>query len=345
LIMNEMPSQIGSMATVDPEYLDDAFILAASWEERCLTLPMRAASYRCERVLFAIYDGESKLREDHIKILEPILQNLGRVERIPSVHADPLPSVRAMLLALREIAPNRMPRVSIDISTFTRKHVLQLLNGLDHAGMSRNCQLYYTEPEDYQTHEDEAAAIGISGIETIPTLSGSNRPSRNSLLVLFLGYEGRRTLALWEHLEPHTTIAVIPDPPYRPEWRERTEAQNRYLLSCLPKENILRSHSMRPAETEELLERLIRTERFGSPKYDYWIAPFGTRPQLIGVYRFWRRRPGMVNIVYARPVKYLQEYTIPAARTWLLDRTSLWPEVVAGTAAELDGQWLESQDI
>src|SRR5262249_922813 len=154
--------------------------------------------------------------------------------------------------------PNRAPRISLEISTFTRKHLLLLLSGLDHAGLLRNCQIVYTEPQDYQTHEDEAAATGISAIETIPTFPGSNRPSKNLLLVMFLGYEGRRTLALWEHLEPHSTVAVIADPPYRPEWCGRTELQNRYLLSCIPPTNILHSHSLYPNESEVLLERLTQ---------------------------------------------------------------------------------------
>jgi hypothetical protein len=323
--MIDTPAEVAAFQTVDPEADDDALILAASWEERCLALPQRSASYRCQTVYLTVYEGQNDLREKHIRELEPLLKRFGTLEYLPATRQDPLPSVRRVIERLQTLVPSRRPKISIEISTFTRKHLLLLLNGLDHAGLLGNCQLYYTEPLDYQTHEDEAAATGISAIETIQTLSGSNRPSKNSLLVMFLGFEGRRALALWEHLEPHSTIAVIPDPPYHLDWRGRTELQNRYLLSCIPAANVYYSDALRPADSEKLLDRLIAEPKFTPEIYDYWIAPLGTRPQLIGAYRFWRKRVGLANVVYAAPVRYRPEYrTIAAGRSWLIENTVTW---------------------
>jgi hypothetical protein len=325
--MIETPVEVSAFQTVDPESPDDALILSASWEDRCLGMPRRSFSYRCKAVYMTVYEGKNDLRERNLRELEPLLRRFGPLEPMPATRRDPLASVRRLIERLRTAAPDGRPKISIEISTFTRKHLLLLLNGLDHAGLLRNCQLYYTEPLDYQTHEDEAAASGISAIETIQTLSGSNRPSKNSLLVMFLGFEGRRALALWEHLEPHSTIAIIPDPAYHSEWRGRTELQNRYLLSCIPAPNVYYSDARRPSDSENLLDRLIAEPKFNPDAYDYWIATLGTRPQLIGAYRFWRRRLGLANIVYAAPVRYRPEYrTIAAGRSWLIDNTAAWPQ-------------------
>ena len=323
--MIEIPVEVSAFQAVDPESADDALILAASWEDRCLGLPRRSFSYRCKTVYMTVYEGQNDLREKNIRELEPLLRGFGKLERMPAMRQDPLGSVRSLIERLQALTPNREPKISIEISTFTRKHLLLILNGLDHAGLLGNCRLYYTEPLDYQTHEDEAAATGISAVETIQTLSGSNRPSKNSLLIMFLGFEGRRALALWEHLEPHLTIAVIPDPPYHLDWIGRTELQNRYLLSCIPPANVYHSDALRPTDSEELLERLIADPQFSPEVFDYWIAPLGTRPQMIGTYKFWRERVGFANIVYASPVRYRPEYrTIAAGRSWLIENTASW---------------------
>ncbi len=304
---------------------DDVLILAASWEERCLSVPKRLASYRCEKILMSIYDGPSQLRQKNIEALEEILPKFGELNKLNARHANPLPNVRDTIAKIRELSGKAQPRISMDISTFTRKHLLQLLQGLDQVGMLNACQLFYTEQEDYHTEDDEPIAQGITSVKAIETFAGHNNPSRDSLLIIFLGYEGTRAQALWEHIEPNITLAVIPDPPYKSEWHDRTEAQNRYLLSCLPKDHILKCHSMCPADTVRLLTELTTSNTYSADNYNYRIAPLGTKAQTLGVYRFWQKHRGMPTVMYASPVRYKEERaTFPPGRTWLLDKSTVW---------------------
>jgi hypothetical protein len=217
------------------------------------------------------------------------------------------------------------PRLSIDITTFTRKHLLQLLHGLDLQGLLQRCRFFFTESDDYDTRDDEPVAQGITNVRAIETFAGRNQPSRDSLLVLFLGYEGRRALALWEHLEPNVTLVVIPDPPYRPEWHGRTEAMNQYLLSCLAESRLLRASAMEPADTEALLARLASSDEFSLARFNYRLAPVGPKPQVLGLYRFWRTHRGRVTVMYAAPVRYREEHPIfPPGRSWFVDDSSDW---------------------
>jgi hypothetical protein len=159
----------------------------------------------------------------------------------------------------------------------------------------------------------------------VPTFGGSNRPSKDTLLVLFLGFEGRRAQAVWERLEPNVTIAVVPEPTTRPEWKGRAEEQNRYLLSCLPKENIIYSPATDPTATYETLRELIKTSRFSPHKYNYLVSPVGTKAQVLGIYHFWRRYPYLATIVYAEPGRYRQEQaTFKERRVLLIDNSSRW---------------------
>jgi hypothetical protein len=311
--------------TVDQSNEDHVLIVSASWEERCLGLARRLGDYRCRAAVLSAYETPSAKRERHIPELLVHLSRVsrGRVHRISASHTNPLQNVRNIIQLVRSI--NSQPRLTIDISTFTRKHLLLLLQGLDHARLLANCQFFHTEPADFDTQDDEPISQGISSVKAIETYIGHNQPSRDSLLILFLGYEGRRALALWEHLEPNVTLPVIPDPPYKQEWRNRTETQNSYLLSYLPKENIHRSHSLQPADTEGLLDRLEVSEVFNAEKFNYRIAPLGTKAQTLGIYRFCRKHPGLATVMYASPVKYREErskYTV--GRTWLIDQSVLW---------------------
>lgn len=322
---NGSPIELAEVGPSNSEGPDDALILAASWEERCLGVAERLRNYSAQKVIITIYDGPSALRKKHIAILEDVLTSKGEVHQVPALHSYPIESVRKTVALVRSTVGDRTPRLTIDMSTFTKKHLLQLLQGLDLAGMLGDCRFLYTEPQDYHTADDEPIAQGISSVKAIETFAGYNTPSRDSLLVLFLGYEGRRALALWEHLEPNITLAVIPDPPYKPEWFERTETQNHYLLSCLRKDQVYKTHSLVPQDSEQFLNDLIEDPELGSHRYNYRIAPLGTKSQTLGIYRFWRRHRGHVTLMYARPFRYREENaTFPFGRTWLIDQSKTW---------------------
>lgn len=323
--MSYLPIEVRELKTVDANARDHVFILAASWEERCLGSARKLGKYECDAVILITYDSPSQLREKHINELIERLSPVGTFHRLIANRSEPLGSVCETVNLVREKVGEQLPRISVDISTFTRQHLLQLLQGLDLAGLLSNCQFFYTEPLDYHTRDDEPITQGITSVKAVETFTGQNKPSCDSVLILFLGYEGRRAQALWEHLEPNITFAVIPDPPFKPEWHDRTETQNRYLLSCIDSSRVLRSHSLNPAETERLLSELIISEDFGGTKYNYRIAPLGTKSQVLGVYRFWRRCRGLSTVMYAAPVRYREEQaTFPAGRTWLLDNSADW---------------------
>jgi hypothetical protein len=324
--------EISKVATVAKQEPDDLLILAASWEQRCLGLPQKLADYRCSHVLMTIYDGHSKKREENIKKLRKILPKVGRLKELEAKHSSPIENVRKTIEFIRKLKLQRTPRITLDASSFTRKHLLQLLQGLDMANLLGDCHIYHTEPQDYHTQDNESMSEGISSIKTIETFGGEIRPSRDSLLILFLGFEGRRALAFLENLEPNRTIAVIADPPYRMDWKGRAEAQHRYLLSCLATGALFRSHSLLPASTEELLQTIAKDPAFSPAKYNYFVGPMGTKAQVVGLYRYWRQHRGALTVVYASPVRYKEERAdFPPGRTWLVDRTQDWPTVGKGT--------------
>jgi len=319
---------INCIEPVNVSHPDDLLITAASWDQRCLGVPTKLSKYSCQHVLMSIYDGRSEKREANIKQLDEILQKAGKLIKLEAEHSNPIENVCRTIEFIRDLKLTRTPRITLDVSSFTRKHLLQLLQGLELAGFLGNCNLYHTEPEDYHTQDNDVLAEGVSSVKAIETFGGEVRPSRDSLLILLLGFEGRRASALLENLEPNRTIVVIPDPPYRDDWKGRSELQHHYLLSTLPLESRFTSHSLQPSSTEELLQRISQGPEFPSAKYNYFVGPLGTKAQLVGLYRYWRRNRGTLTVVYASPVRYKQERAdYPPGRTWLIDRTHDWPAI------------------
>jgi hypothetical protein len=318
--------EIDQVVPVDKSHPDDVLIIAASWEQRCLGLPRKMRNDSCRHVLMSIYDGESQKREQNVKQLRELLPKIGEVTELDAKHGSPIENVRKTIEFIRNLRLNRMPRITLDVSSFTRKHLLQLLQGLELAGFLGNCNLYHTEALDYHTQDNDSMSEGVSSVKAIETFGGEIRPSRDSLLILFLGYEGRRALASLENLEPNRTIAVIPDPPSRDDWKGRAEAQHHYLLSCLPAGVRFKSHALLPSSSEELLQEISRNPAFSPAKYNYFVSPMGTKAQLVGLYRYWRRHPGELTVVYASPGRYREERAdFGPGPTRLIDQTRDWP--------------------
>jgi hypothetical protein len=319
------PTEIVNLGTMDINQKDDVLILSASWETRCKGLVSRLGNYNCSIAIVSIYDTFNEQRSANVIEIEKMLSPLTKIVKINANHVNPLPNVREIIDCIKLNCNSSSPRLSIDISSFTRKHLLQLLHGIDRSCLLKNTRFFYTEQIDYNTNDDEPISRGIDCVSAPQTFIGYNRSSLDSLLIAFLGYQGRRTLALWELLNPNITIAVIADPPYRPEWVGRTETQNRYLLSCIPKNRHFSSDALIPAESEKLLTKLYFSKDFSGTTYNYRISPLGTKPQTLGIYRFWRKYPKHFTIMYAAPTKYRHEQSnIPFGRTWLIDHSSTW---------------------
>jgi hypothetical protein len=303
---------------------DEFLILSASWEKRCLGIVKYSTNYKCNKILMTVYDGHNEERLKNINSLENALKHCGEILKIDALHENPIANVRK---TIDIIMKNKKfpPKISIDISCYTRKHLLQLMQGLDSYGLLSNTNFFYTEPEDYLTIDNEPYAKGISSIKVIKTFAGHNFSSKDRILIIFLGYEGNRALALWEHLTHNITLVIIPDPPYKQNWAGRTEIQNSYLLSTLSENQIFKTHSLDPNSTESFMMSLFKRKEYSINKYNFFIAPLGTKAQTLGLYKYYRKNKDKFSIVYASPIKYKYERAVyEPGRTFLIDNSAKW---------------------
>ena len=134
---------------------------------------------------------------------------------------------------------------------------------------------------------------------------------------MFLGYEGDRALAVYEHTQPMRTTLVIPDPPYRPDWAGRTERLNRDLLAIVGGPAVRRVDALEPEATAAMLGEVLGTE--GRDDYARIVTPLGPKPQTLGIYEYIRGSVDPPAIVYAGPLRHNHTFfSVGLGATWIL---------------------------
>lgn len=272
-----------------------------------------------EAILFH-YDDTNIRREENHQAMEnalraasasPIVLQFTESNAVKSLHDN--------MAALRNILElHNNSSIVLDISVFTKRHLLMMLRWLDDEGYWERLCVVYSEPEDYDVSKYIPLSFGVSSIQQIPGFSACPDLSRPLHLVLFLGYEGDRALAVYDHIQPMQTTLMIPYPPYKPAWIGRTEDFNADLLTIVGKTPVVKVDSIDPDGTyQALLDILGDGSLIGQNAK--LICPLGTKPQTLGIYNYLRRCADPPAIVYASPLRHNHNFFSHGfGTTWML---------------------------
>ncbi|MEE9583546.1 MAG: hypothetical protein V3W01_02665, partial [Dehalococcoidales bacterium] len=128
---------------------------------------------------------------------------------------------------------------------------------------------------------------------------------KQTLLVLFLGFEPERCLTVWKHFNPSRTIALITNPPRNdnPDYLEYARKNNSDLISQ-PAVEVRDVPPDDPYSVRNVLEAVYHEVR---DSFNMVIGPFGTKPQTVGIFLFCLEHP-KAQVVYSFPVNYTKSY-------------------------------------
>lgn len=325
------PQKIDLIQTVNQNESDDFLILSSSWEERCLGFAQKTKNYQSKYILMNVYDNKTDLKEKIFKELTQLLSTKGKIKNFTSKQSRPIDGIKHMLHFIKDNSSSGNPKISFDISCFTRKHFLQLLNGLDCNNLLGNVNFYYSQPFEYF----DTNAEGIKSICEIETFSGENLSSRDTALLLFLNFEGKRAISIWNEIQPHVTVPIIPFPAIKEEWYTKVLNQNKFLLSTLNLnlEAIEKADPLNVDSTKDLLIKLTKSNSSRSKilkqkDYNYIIAPLGTKPQILGIFKYWRLYPNNISIAYPSPIHYKNTpISFPTEQVWLIEKSINWGKI------------------
>ncbi len=299
--------QLSSLGPVVEERAE-VFIGCASFEERCLGgLSLLPPAYRFAHSYLCIYDDFNEARQPNVRAMTEVLQGHGPLSTVEASEENPSRSIAELLSGIRALAALSEIRVTLDASTFTKRHLLLLLHALDDAGLWRSLRILYTEPKEYVVDMYLPMSMGIKEVAPIPGFTNVKPPDKPVLLVIMLGYEGDRSMALFQTIEPNETVLLVPKPAYRPEWEGRTEELNGQLVSLLGEDAIEYADSRDPLQVKTALDKVLGN-RYSTKDWTCLVSPLGTKPQTVGLYAFWREKPDSCALIYAQPLRHNERY-------------------------------------
>lgn len=299
---------------IKPQYRDNPdgfFICCASFEERSVGAARRlCTSYRCQQTAIFIYDS-SEQQDDRLRSFGELREMLlpltmDRLDVIPCDRAnvfDGLAKFREVLGQLEKRACDIT--FTLDITTFTKLYLLELLYLLIVEQGVTNIRILYTLPSAYGPGR---LSYGATEVITMPHMSGFLPISGNVLMMAFLGFEGERALAIFERYDPRLTIALVSDPEFRSGYKARVEKENSFLLSR-PGVKIGSASPYNPITALGKLESLY-TDFIADSKpssQGVVLVPLGTHMQAVSTFLFWRKHR-QAQVVYAFPSGYGMSY-------------------------------------
>lgn len=314
------PIELKTVETCEVNKPDKLYICWGSPEVRCKGSIMKLSpDYKSENIFILRYtDHESEKRERNIKDMKDRLEKVGKIKEITIDEDIPLPIIKEIAQEIENsVKDSKHPRITIDVSTPIKWHLLILLKLLDLRDLLDKIRFLYTEPEDYCTNLFQPLSFGIKEIFPIPMYHGNYDFSNEDLLVLILGYEGSRAMALYENIDPTETLLLIADPPYHPEWKGRTEKMNKEIINIVGESKIEYIHSRNPFSVATKLYEILSDRKYS--EYNHIISPLGTKPQILGLYLYLATNPMNTILLYGVPLRHNELfYSHGIGRTWAL---------------------------
>lgn len=311
---------------LSPDLLPERALLltCASHEDRCEGFVSRMEGWKPSAAVIFHYDDVNPKREIRHRAMTDALRAVSvSTTTLQFTESNAVKSLHDNMGKLREVlASRKTDAIVLDISVFTKRHLLMMLRWLDDEGYWDRLCVVYTAPEDYDVSQFIPLSFGISSFQQIPGFSACPDLSRPVHLVLFLGYEGDRVLATYEHVQPMQTTLVIPFPPYQPSWAGRTERFNADLLALVGDKATAKVDAIDPEAAHRALEQILG-EKDKRSQHAKVICPLGTKPQTVGIYAYVRECTDPPAIVYAGPMRHNHEfYSHGIGMTWILKQAS-----------------------
>jgi len=302
------PMEIKSLTRLNEHGPDDLFICCASFEERCLssTAKMGVDFLTKFAVIFVVEEPLYKKQVEHnmFRLQTELRKNATEgIFVISCQRENPLEGINQLEDVLRQckLKTDGGPFITVDISGFTKIYLLELLHYLAIDKSLGVPRLLHTT----QRYLPTKLTRGIEQITTIPNFFGSPSLEKETVLVLFLGFEPERALAVWKQFNPAKTIALLTNPPRygNLDYLKYAQQNNSSLLSQ-PSVEVRDMTADNPYAVMNVLEAIHEETK---DSFNMVIGPFGTKPQVVGVFLFCSEHR-KVQVVYSFPATYTRSY-------------------------------------
>jgi hypothetical protein len=135
-------------------------------------------------------------------------------------------------------------------------------------------------------HYGDELSRGIRSVEAIPGFEGDMNPMGETVLGVILGFEGYKSLHVWERIGPSRVIAFIGEPPYESQFVAHSRESNRELLKNTGTVEEVPLHTFDSLIAKRQLQAAYDKVCAGSTQASFVVCPLGTKPQSLAAFAF-----------------------------------------------------------
>ncbi len=291
----------------------DAFICSASFEERSTVVAERLNLQAANQTWIAVNREFEGISRDHLNRIVAQVPGQPRVMKLD--WSNPIATADAIAISFMELCTGEPKRVLIDITTFTRESLLILVKFLStQLRRDDRVEFVYTNAGDYSigdSSEDKWLSKGIHEVRSVIGYPGDLIPSRKNHLIVLMGFEDERALALIQDSEPARISLGLGDETEQATGphQETNVSRLRRVCSVLGSVNrfIFKGYDA------ESTRRTIREVMAQADGFNTILAPMHTKISTLGAAAVALENES-VQVCYAQPNRYnVERYSKPGS--------------------------------
>ncbi len=302
--MTAITTELNKVETIQPIGIkDDLFITCASFEDRCLGSARKLGAESTDIIILYKFTEPNSKREILVKEMKGYLEK--KANKLIQIDVSHSKTSRGVLelhkLCQSKGLLSKNLEITIDITTFTKSLLLELLFYVRAFLKVKSLRLVYTLPKEYAHPEEGELSFGIKSCNVLPSYWGGWSPIKDDLLAIILGFEEMRAWSLINHFDANLNWLFVTKPGSRPEWSQSSEKYNERLLKEVRCIDSIPALDIK--KTANTLETYITKEI--NAKYNIFISPMGTKPQTIGLFYYIITHPELpINIITTTAIEH-----------------------------------------
>lgn len=296
----------------------DLFIGSASFEVRCRSVLKNMEQECIDHALIAVNGTFAPWLEENYRWFRDVLG--ARTERLDVFSHDPVSTYLNIESALGRVFESELRSVVVDITTFTRESLIMLMRVFNELRTENtDVTFVYATASQYsvgsQSRSDPWLSSGIRDIRPVLGFSGLMRPSRDTHMIVMVGFEDERALELIRACEPtHVSLGVCdPSEPGTRSHQATNERRLSRLISVLP--DVQKFHF--PGYDAIATKQALSSQTKVFPECNVVIAPMNTKISTVGA-TLLALEDESVQLCYAAPYFYnFDHYSLPGQDCYL----------------------------
>ena len=302
---------------------DSIFVSSASYETRCLTVPLNIGQ-RCKKAYLFWIDGLCPAIGVNLGKMKACL---GNIESVKTNLSDPINSASVIDKSVDDMLKGESNvNLLVDITTFTHEHLLFLLKSLYCRKEKINSlKCVYASALEYsydKTGDRKWLSKGCKEVRSVIGYPGMLYPDADTLLMIVVGFEHERASCVIDEMSPDVLYLGLgsPDSATSDAHKGPQEQFNNMLASNISIRRNAKKFVFSASDPEEAL-RQLKAVIEKTQGYNHIVVPMNTKLSTLAVASLGLHNKD-IQLCYAQPDTYnFDSYSRPGEDVHLIDVT------------------------